>query len=222
MALADFQALVGDMVRDQSGTVTAEARDRAIEQARVRYSVDCLRTVVLDITWPLAGVFGPVPADWSDFSAVKQALYAGQPVFIDSYRTPDGWGLECAQALPEGAVVQLTYTTGHLLDDMADTIPPLHRLPVASHAAWQLCSQLAAYYSGQRETTINADSSSTETRSREYAARAKEYRSAYFVGTGQPDPYAKLGAGTGSSAAAAAAVGAWPGRPRNRWTRGQL
>lgn len=222
MALADYQQLVDDMVRDQSGTVTIAHRDRAIEQARVRYSADCLRTVVADVTWPAAGVCGPVPEGWSDSAFVKQSLYAGQPIFIGSYRTLDGWGLESVQSLPEGAVVRLTYTTEHLLDGESDTISLAHRLPVSSLAAGLLCHQLATYYSGQRETMINADASSTESRAKDYAARAKEYRSAYFVGTGQPDPYAKPHAGIGSGAAAAAAVGSWPGRPRNRWTWDQL
>lgn len=222
MALADFQQMVDDMVRDQSSTVTTATRDRAIEQARVRYSADCERVVVADVTWLVMGVFGPVPEGWSDDSDVQAADYAGQSLYIGRYRTPEGWGLECVNALPAGAVVRLTYTTPHQLSEAEDTIPQAHRLPVASHAAWQLCSQLATYYSGQRETMINADASSTESRARDYAARAKEYRSAYYVGTGQPDPYAKPSAGTGSGATAAAAVGNWPGRSRNRFAGGAL
>ena len=222
MALADFQQMVDDLVRDQSGTITAPVRDRAIVQALVRYSADCLRTVVVDVTWLETGVFGPVPEGWDEGAFVKSAQHAGQPVYIDRYRTPEGWGLECLQVLTAGAVVRLTYTTGHLLTETADTVPLAHRLPVASHAAWQLCSQLATYYSGQRETLINADHSNTESRARDYAARAKEYRSAYFVGTEQPDPYAKPAASNGSGVTAASAVVSWPGRPRNRLTRGVL
>ena len=43
MALADFQLLVDDMVTDQGAVITPDVRDRAIEQARVRYSADCER-----------------------------------------------------------------------------------------------------------------------------------------------------------------------------------
>lgn len=103
-----------------------------------------------------------------------------------------------------------------------DTIPVQHRLPVASLAASMLCQQLATYYSGQRETTLGADASQTETRAREFAARAKEYRTAYYVGTGQIDPYAKPATSASSGATAAAAVATWPGRPRNRLTGGVL
>lgn len=154
MALADYQQLVNDMVRDQAAIVTPDVQGRAIEQARVRYSADCEHDL------------GGDPAE--------------------------------------------------------DTIPVQHRLPVASLAASMLCQQLATYFSGQRETTLGADASQTETRAREFAARAKEYRTAYYVGTGQIDPYAKPAASTGSGATAAAAVATWPGRPRNRLTGGVL
>ena len=219
MALADFQQMVDDMVRDQSRIVTPAVRDRAIEQARLRYSADCLRTMVTDLVWPTSGVFGPVPEGWDASCYVSAATVESRPVQIAVYATADGWGLECLQALQAGLVVHLTYTTAHVLTADEDTIPLAHRLAVASHAAYQLCTQLATHYSGQRETLVNADHSATESRARDFAARAKEYRTAYFVGTDQVDPFAQAAAGGGTTSAASAVV-SWPGRPRNRLTRG--
>ena len=219
MALADFQQMVDDMVRDQGRIVTPAVRDRAIEQARLRYSADRLRTLAVDLVWPATGVFGPVPEGWDASCHVSAATVDARPVHIAAYQAVDGWGLESEPALLAGMVVHLTYTTAHVLTVDQDTIPVAHRLAVASHAAYQLCTQLATHYSGQRETMVNADHSATESRARDFAARAKEYRTAYFVGTGQVDPFAQAAAGGGTTSAASAVV-SWPGRPRNRLTRG--
>ncbi len=146
-------------------------------------------------------------------------------MFVQAYRKPDGWGLECVDALPAAAQVRLTYTTEHVIDAVQDTVPVSHRLAVAQYAAYLLCQQLATRYSAERETVIGADVSQTETRSRAYSARAKEFRQAYYVGVGLADPFAKggaSGAGTGGAPSAAAAVVSWPGRRRGMLTRGVL
>lgn len=224
MALADFQQLVADMVADQDTAISADVRDRAIEEARVRYSDDLPHEAIDDVTWPAQGVFGPVPAGWGDASRVQSVEYPiGQRptafVFADAYRTSTGWGLECVRALPAGAVVRVSYTQPHVIDDTVDTVPLHHRLPVAQYAAYLLCQQLATRYSGERETAVGADAAKTETRARSYAARAREYRSAYYAGTGQSDPFKQADKGT--DLAAASAVASWPSRnPRYRLVRG--
>lgn len=224
MALADFQQMVDDMVRDQSGTIVSAVRDRAIDQAVLRYSADRPRGLVLDTGWLVPGYVGPLPEGWTDDCLIRDAEYpiGNHPrslVNVGFYRNDGGALLMSDVELPAGATVRLSLAAAHRLAETEDTIPLAHRLAVASHAAWQLCTQLATYYSGQRETTVNADNSNTENRSRSYAARAKEYRTAYFVGTGQLDPFAQAAAGGGTSNAASAVV-SWPGRPRNRLTRG--
>lgn len=102
----------------------------------------------------------------------------------------------------------------------AETIPPQHRMPVAQYAAYLLCQQLATRYSGERDTAVGGDVARTESRARNYAARAKEFRAAYYEGTGQADPFASATSGGGNGLAAAAAVTSWPGRRRNQLTRG--
>ena len=102
--LADYQQLVNDLVADQDTVITAEVRDRAIEEARLRYSADRPHHIVADVTWPALSVFGPVPEGWGATSRVRSAEYPvgrrpAELVFIDAYRTPTGWGLECVGAL---------------------------------------------------------------------------------------------------------------------------
>ncbi len=228
MALADYQQLVDSLVRDASGTLTAVDRDRAIELARLRYSADAERTLTQDVTWTAAGYFGPMPAGWvagayllgAEYpigeqppASVEMSVYL-QPGQVENLMTPD--------ALVAGAVVRVTFAAPHQLTGSptpADTIPARHMEAVASYAAHVLCKQLATHYSGERETSINADASNTESRARNYAARAKDYRAAYYAGIGKADPQGAGGSGGagggGSSGEPSASVSSWAGRRRN-------
>lgn len=216
MALADYQTLVDSLVRDQSQTITSSDRDRAIELARLRYSADVTRELVRDVTWLVDGFMGPLPADWAADAWLVSAEYPiGQNpkrvLDLSIYVDPAGQLLMAQESLPVGAVVRLAFAVPHLLSSSADTIPAQHREAVASYAAHVLCQQLASYYSAERESSISADGSSTESRARAYAYRAKDYRAAYFSAIGMPDAMAKA---AGGGAAPAAAVGSFAGRRR--------
>lgn len=226
MALADYQLLVDRLVLDQSGTITPADRDRAIELARLRYSSDAERQVTQDVTWLYDGAVGPMPAGWADGAYLldwEWPVGTAQPNGLELavYVTPTGVQLMADTSLRVGDVVRVRFGVLHTLG-AEDTIPVKHREAVASYAAHVLCKQLATYYSGQREASIGAESSNTDSRARNYAARAKEYRATYFGGLGIADPQAS-GAGTGGSSAfvavPAAAVGSWAGRSRYSLTR---
>ena len=113
-------------------------------------------------------------------------------------------------------LMQANLISQHALSATEDTIPARHRLPVAQYAAHLLCHQLATHYSAQRENSFGSDASMTETRAREFAARAKEMRSAYYAGIGVSDPFTSATGGSSGSTAAAGVV-SWPSRnPRHR------
>lgn len=221
MALADYQILVDSLVRDASGTLTSADRDRAIELARLRFSADAARELTRDVIWISAGYHGPLPEGWADGAWIKTAEYpvGQQPaamIDLAVYAEPDAQQLVTPDALPAGAVVRVVFSAPHLLSTGLDTIPAEYREAVGSYAAHVLCKQLAAHYSGERETSIGADASNTESRSRNYSYRAKEYRAAYFAGVGKVDPQLAAASG-GSSAGAgtpAASVSSWAGRQR--------
>ncbi|CAN5439008.1 hypothetical protein BH10PSE18_BH10PSE18_19020 [soil metagenome] len=226
MSLADYQQLVSQMVSDQDADVfTAEHRDSAIALAVLRYGTDMPRELVRDVAWLLSGFLGPLPADWMDGSVVRAAEYPiGQHpaslVHLALYADQEEVLLVCDQELPAAASVRVTFAALHILDETTDTIPLQHREAVASYAAHSLCRQLATRYSGERETPTGADHSNTESRARNYAARAKEYRAAYYGGIGKPDPVVTTSSQTaGSGVQAAASVGTWPGRRRYSLTR---
>lgn len=224
MALADYQLLVDSMVSDQSGQITSTVRDQAIDVARLRYGSDLPRQLVEDVTWPAAGYYGPLPTTWVAGSVLSEAEYpiGVVPValielalYVDGSSTQ----LMAGYALDLGAQVRVRFTAPQLLSATEDTIPLQHREAVASYAAQLLCRQLATYYSGERETSIGADNSNTDSRARNYAARAKEYRAAYYGGIGKADPAAAAASGnTEGVLTGSAQVGSWPGRPRYRLT----
>ena len=231
MSLADYQTLVDKMVRAPDGvdTIATTDRDTAIELARLRYSQDAERKLTEDVVWVADGYFGPLPASWTDGSYLVSAEYpiGEQPVALidmEIYISDAAQQLMTTDGLATGATVRIQFTAPHLLnagDTPADTVPLRHREAVASYAAHILCKQLASYFSGQRETSINADASNTESRARNYAARAKEYRAAYYAGIGKADPQSDK-AGAAPAGDPAASVGAWPGRSRNSLTRGSF
>ena len=219
MALADFPSLVARLVRAPSDLVTPDDIDRAIASAVRQYSQDRPRTLVRDTTWTDAGHYGPLPPDMDVESRVLQAEC---PIGDDppslrqvaiALRPGDLVELVCDDSLAAGSAMRVEFTAAHVLDADTDTVPPAHRDVVGSWAAHLLCRELAAHFSGERESSIGADRSDTESRARNYAARSKEYRAAYFAGLGLVDP-TMAGAGNGSAAAGAGAVVSWPGRPR--------
>jgi hypothetical protein len=224
MALADYQALVDAMAHRDASIVPDADRDRAIELARLRYSEDAGRKLTEDVVWTAAGFFGPLPASWVTGASLVTTEYpiGMEPAeFIDLavYLTPTEEQLASPEALPVGATVRVQFVAPHLLDATpADTIPLKHREAVASYAAQILCKQLATYYSGQRDAAVGADSSNGDSRARNYAARARDYRAAYYAGIGKADPQSDKGAGA-TEGAAAASVSSWVGRGRLGLTR---
>lgn len=224
MALVDLQQLLQRMVPEDAAVLTDADRDNAIGLAVLRYGADAPRPLVRDVGWLVTGFLAPLPADWVDGSVLRSAEYPiGQnPVAqlnLALYTDEGGTLLMADTEVAAGAQVRVTFAAPHRVDEVADTVPLRHREALASYAAFSLCRQLSVRYSGEREASIGADGSNTESRARNYAARAKEYRAAYYAGIGQVDPYAQ-GVGGGSSAvAAAASVGSWPGRSRYSLTR---
>ena len=229
MSLTYIQALIDDLARDQGEVLSAESRARALEAARLQYSVDRPRVLVEDITWG-AGSLAPVPTSWNESVWIKSAEYPlgrdpASMIDVAPYRAPDGWHLLAAYPVQAGEVVRVTFMADHQLTSTVDTIPVVHRLAVAQYAAHLLCHQLATHFSAQRESMLGADASVTETRAREFSSRSKELRSAYYIGVGMADPYKAAAAGAGSApGSAAAGVVSWPSNnPRHRLVqRGEL
>lgn len=187
--LADYQTLVDNLVRDDAGKIASGERDRAIAAAVTRYGKDRPRIKVEDITAP-GGHYLPLPTAWdAGFSSLNSLEYpVGQmpPVYLETgcwgmYSAPSGMQIMTQlQPIPTGDAVRASYTIQHVLGTTTDTLPPTDREAVASYAAALLLDQLASLYSGDSDSTIQADSVNHQSKAGEYAARSRVLRKRYF------------------------------------------
>ena len=200
--LSDYQTLTDNLVRDDAGKLTSADRDLAIGAAVVRYSKDRPRTRVSDITAP-GGHYLPLPNGWEDgFSSLGGLEYpVGDmpPEYLETgswgmYHTPSGMQIMVRDALPVNATVRAGFTARHVLTDALDTLPDTSREAVCSYAAAILLDQLASLYSGDSDSTIQADSVNHQSKASEFAARARALRKRYFDDLGI-DPRRNVAAG---------------------------
>ena len=188
MPLSDYQSLVESLVRDDTGKVGANDLDVAIALAVDRYSADRPRHKSEDLVSP-GGNTLPLPttdydATFSEIESLEYPIGEFPPVFIDStawalYTAPTGDQLTLAQSLSTGQEVRALFTIKHVLDETTDTIPAIDKEAVASWAAAFLCDQLASLYSGDSDTTIQADNVDHGGKAREFAMRANSLRKRY-------------------------------------------
>ncbi|MGO1078334.1 hypothetical protein [Inquilinus sp. CA228] len=196
MALADLRTLVDAQVRDES-TVIAEAdRNDAIGLAVVRYTEDRPRVIVVDTDAP-GGQRLPLPAEWEDGGSrvigIETPIGQIPPAHLASedwqlYQGPVGEEVLLRQAVAAGAdAVRWRITIAHVLDDTTNTVPLRDREAVACWAAALLLDELAAYYAGQRDTTIESDRVDWGSKSSDYAKRAAALRKRYMNHLGIED-----------------------------------
>ncbi|PAT39166.1 hypothetical protein CK623_11430 [Vandammella animalimorsus] len=215
MTMDELRASVEHMVRDQHQVLAAPERDRAIDMALARYGVDMPRRASATLRWQADGHAQRLPQQWQlSFELLHVELLGagGRNEALHRYlvrELADGFELLLHERkLLAGSQVFIAYICPH----EAGSIHPSHREAVAAYAAHLLCRQLAAHFSGEREAAIGADASQTESRARNYAARAAEWRASYFAALGVADPAIE-----GAPARPAAAVASWPQRhPRHQ------
>jgi hypothetical protein len=203
MPLADYQTLTDKLVRDDTGKIAVPDRDEAIARAVARYSKDRPQIKAEDVA-ASAGQLLNLPAGWQvDFSAVRFIEYPignVPPTLLaqDSlgiYLTPTGEKIMLRDAITAGLLVRVNYTIRHIVSSApADTIRADDREAVCAWSASLLLDQLAALFSGASDSTIQADNVDHNSKSREYAARAKSLRARYFDEMGI-DPKRNLAAG---------------------------
>lgn len=185
--LSDLQDLVTALVRDGSSAITTDDRDAALDAALARYSADRPRTVLAALSGGGPGRLD-LPDDWepdvSRIASIEAPAGLIPPAFLASnlwavHQTADGPALYLFASLAAGTDILLGYTVSHVVTAETDTVPARDREAVCCWAAALLLDQLASLTAGQGSPTIVTDQRDWETRSREYAARAKSLRSRY-------------------------------------------
>lgn len=202
MALADYQTLVDNLVRDDTGKIAIADRDEAINRAVARYSKDRPREKAEDVVAP-GGNYFSLPTGWqADFSSLRSVEYpigGTPPNFIPPeeigfYRTPTALQIMLANAVTAAQNVRFNYTVRHLVDATNDTIRADDREPVCAYAAAIVLDQLASLFAGDNNPTIQADNVDHNSKGREYAARASALRKRYYDDLGI-DPKRQVAAG---------------------------
>ena len=204
MPLADYQNLVADMVRDDTGKLTAADIDEAIQLAVERYSKDRPLTVVEDLV-AAAGYVLAMPAAWdADFSDILSIEYPiderPKRCFLDSgdywiYDLPAGTQqIEFVDSLPAGVTLRVSHSVKHTLDGATESMPAGDREPIAAWAAAVLLDQLASLFSGDSDSTLQADNVDHQSKASEFASRASRLRRRYHDELGI-DPKRNVAAG---------------------------
>ncbi|MDR1995143.1 hypothetical protein [Azonexus sp.] len=181
--LSDLKKLVDGLVRDEVDRLSRADRTAAIGLAVARYGSDRPRQKVEDVVCG-GGDSLPLPAAWEPESTLVSAEYpigSMPPALLPCtiYTLPAGDVLRLGKALDAGAELRLTFTVGHVVSDLLDTIRPAHREGVAAYAAALLLEELAAAAINDGDSTISADSTDRRTKAQEYASRARALKSRY-------------------------------------------
>lgn len=188
MALSDFQSIIDDLLRDDAGRITPTQRDTSITTALARYSKDRPRQKVEDIIAP-GGNLLPLPDAWeADFSQVQSLEYPignVPPAIISTqnyelYTSPSVVLIMVRDGIGINENVRATFTITHTVSDAVDTVPLGDREAVCCLAGASLCDQLAGFYSGDSDSTIQADSVNHQSKAAEFASRAKALRKRYL------------------------------------------
>ena len=175
-------------MRDDTGDLTPDDVEAGIEFAISRYSKDRPRSVVEDVT-STGGQFLPLPDSWvggfSEIQAMESPIGEVPPRFFDDdefaiYEAPSGEQIMLTQSLADGDLVRVRFTAFHLLSNTEDSIPVAEREAVACYAAAHCCEQLASLYSGDSDSSIQADSVDHAGAGSRFSRRADKLRQRYF------------------------------------------
>ena len=188
----DYITALGSLVQGDYPPGEA-AKILAIGQAVKEYSKHRPLLVVEDEAG--TGVFDyavSLLAGWSDgFSVIRSVEY---PVDDDSaganildvdywsiYQKPTGEVLRFLYDTPAATeTLRILYTALHTCTDVACTVKTADEEMVQVLAASFYCEILAAYFSQNQDSSIQADVVDHTSKSRDFAARAKAFRSLYL------------------------------------------
>ncbi len=191
MALEDYRKMLEDMVRDDSTTSQAD-QDLALEIGLLKYSKDVPRKITDPVTSDGTDLVD-LPEGWqNDFSKLINVRVAEGQELVDfgEWQLVDvigGQQVKVQYIQPPGGDVYITYTFPHELDYETTTVPKVDKIAVCYWAAAWLLDQLSTQYAGHQQTMLDADAVDWQSKSKDFAGRAKLHRSQYHehLGTQQ-------------------------------------
>jgi hypothetical protein len=199
MTLSIYQAALANQVKDVSGFGATE-QNEAIGLAMSEHSRHKPLIVVEDVTgdgtrsYTLSDVLG----NWNDFSQIQEIVYPVDDDYPpnpltenDDYRiseTPDGqklFFLTCTPASTEE--FRIRYTAIHTCMADACSVPSADTHAVQLLASAYYCEIVSNYYAQSADSLISADSVNHQSKSQQYASRAKALRNLYYQHIGIGD-----------------------------------
>lgn len=191
----DLTQLAKSMTGDEAGRLTEDDAINAVQLALLRYTTDRPLTQIAVCPVQPDGYNLALPESWEPSSRVT---YVECPAGVRSLAA-DGWEMSETLTGPRirlthsepGVNALVRYTVTHTVE----TVPPGDFEAVAHWAAALMLDQLASLYSGDKQSTIDADAVDHAGRGNTYAARASEHRKLYLDHLGV-DPKRTVAAGT--------------------------
>jgi hypothetical protein len=184
--LVNYQKLVERLVRDDEDRLTPDDVESAIGLAVIRYSKDRPDIAVEDVAAP-GGQRLDLPAGWvagfSDIQSIEYPIGNVPPTEFEEweiYQAPAGEEVLIEESVTAAEDVRFRFTIFHTLSATEDTIPLGDREAVASYAAALCCDQLVSFYSGDSDSTIQADSVEHSSKASGFRTRANNLRKRYY------------------------------------------
>lgn len=204
--LADFNARVDELIKDDADILESGEIDNAILAAVKRYSIHRPQTKVYEFAGD-GGYDYDLPPDWlKGFSRITQVEYPcaqQKPSIIpkedwtlflklvDSTQTRVLRFLSISPA--SGEYVRISYTVPHVVDDSSSTVFDIDFDAVCNLAASYCCGALSRKFAQTSEPTIAADAVNYQAKSSAYASRAKDLFKTYLDQVGIEEVKASVG-----------------------------
>jgi hypothetical protein len=181
VSLADYQALVDDLVRDKDQVIVSARRDVAIQCAAALFAGRAAQPRAR--SYERRHCDARTPAEWSD--GISDLVSIEYPIgnvptqLLDAdafalYTSPSGQVIRLLSAPNNGDAIARGVHRPHLLDTTHDTIPLRHQRALACLAAADLCGQLASYYASESAPTVGADVADHQGKTDRYRKRRSD------------------------------------------------
>ncbi len=202
MNLSTLQDITERLVKDEDNRLLPNDVSDALRAAITKFSSVKPYNQVVDLVGDGTDKL-TLPDTWlKDFSKMNfihrdVSEFEPTPVATENYKivaTPDGDVLQLRDWIAVNEVLRISFTTVHHVTNTTSTIADHHQDAISMWAAARLLDQLAALYSGDSDSTISADSVDHNSKGREYAARARNYRQQFYNEIGI-DPKRNIAAG---------------------------
>lgn len=195
--MATLQSLViklADRLQDADQVLILDKQQAALAEALTDYQRFRPRGLIGDLVGNGTNLY-TLPSGWvQDFSRILSLEFPqgeDPPRYLEEgdyglyQSTSSLYQLRLTTHVPTASqTIRVSFTGPHSTTSTASTIPSPDEEAVVNKAASIACTWLAAYYAQQGQSSIGADVTNHESKSRQYRDLAKSYQMAYAAHLG--------------------------------------